>query len=284
MVEIKRFRVVVGESFLVVGFRTNHKDADFNFILENLVSKFHGWKLKTLSKEGCATLIKFVRLAMPICTMQTTKLSKKLASKIDGMIRDFWWGCDPGNMGLYLKVWDRLCLPKSLGCLGFQKSLEMNQALLAKWGWALLNDDQSLCWLLLENEDWNIPKLQPLFNPKTVYDIIKNGKPSGKGRDRWVWANEPSGLFSTKSAYLVQALERALACVVVPARWNKLWNSKILERHKVLWWCILSSALPIRAILSKRIKVEEVSSPWGFMPVSESITRVSDWVTFIWNL
>uniref|UniRef100_A0A803NU26 Reverse transcriptase domain-containing protein n=1 Tax=Cannabis sativa TaxID=3483 RepID=A0A803NU26_CANSA len=47
-------------------------------------------------------------------------------------------------------AWDRLWLPKSRGGLGFRKTLEMNQALLAKWDWALLNDEQSLCCKVLK--------------------------------------------------------------------------------------------------------------------------------------
>uniref|UniRef100_A0A803QC51 RNase H type-1 domain-containing protein n=1 Tax=Cannabis sativa TaxID=3483 RepID=A0A803QC51_CANSA len=235
----------------------------------------------------------------------------------------------------------------------------MNQDLLAKWGWALLNEDQSLCckvlkakylrntsffecayknsdswfwkivkktkeilqkgackmisdgkesnvwtnpWviheqdfypkaiasrvqgirkvaeLLLKNGDWNILKLQSLFNLETICDIIKNGKPSGKGRDRWVWTKEPSGLFSTKSAYLVQALERAPTCFMGPARWNKLWNSKILEHHKS------EESMEHLFIYCNFAYHLWRSSPYGIMPVSNSGARVWDWVTSIWNL
>uniref|UniRef100_A0A803PQU6 Reverse transcriptase n=1 Tax=Cannabis sativa TaxID=3483 RepID=A0A803PQU6_CANSA len=70
-------------------FRSRRKDTDFIFIMDNLVSKLHGWKLKSLSKVGRATLIKSVGFSLPFYTMQTTKLSKKLAAKIDGMVRDF---------------------------------------------------------------------------------------------------------------------------------------------------------------------------------------------------
>ncbi|KAM6556810.1 hypothetical protein CsatB_003829 [Cannabis sativa] len=373
-------------------FRSRQKDAEFNFILDNLVSKLHGWKLKSLSKAGRATLIKSVGLALPVYTMQTTKLSKKLASRIDGMVRDFWWGCEQGNRGICLKAWDQLCLPKSSGGLGFRKTVEMNQALLAKWGWALLTEEKSLCcnvlrtkylkgrhffdcevkssdswfwrnvvrskeilrkgacklisdgretriwddpWvihgtnfypksnfrqqrgfqkvsdLLLPDGNWDTPKLHNLFDQETVSNIVRGGNPSGQGRDRWVWTKESNGLFSTKSAYLIQALDRAPLCNIAPALWNKLWNSKILERHKVHWWSILSNALPLRAPLAKRMGFEEVScpifgeaeettehlflycnfafhlwrsSPWGVMPVLDSGARMWDWVTFLWNL
>ncbi|XP_060961117.1 uncharacterized protein LOC133031649 [Cannabis sativa] len=111
-------------------------------------------------------------------------------------------------------------------------------------------------------DDWDIPKLQTLFDLGTVRDIIKGGNPSGVGSDKWVWTKERNGLFSTKSAYLVQAMERAPTCVVVPGLWNKLWNSKVMERHKVLWWSnILSDALLVRGLLAKRIIIKEVSCP-----------------------
>ncbi|XP_060959169.1 uncharacterized protein LOC133030444 [Cannabis sativa] len=255
-------------------FRSRQKDADFNFILNNLVKKLHGWKLKLLSKAGRATLIKYVGLALPVYTMQTTKLSKKLASRIDGMVRDFWWGCEQGNRGICLRAWDHLCLPKSQGGLGFQKSLEMNQALLAKWGWDLLNENQSLCcnfwrnvvrtkeilkegackliangsdtsiwndpWvihgkdfypkpkhnyqgtrefvsdLLLPDGNWDIRKLNDLFHRETVNSILRGGKPSGQGRDRWIWTKNSNGRFSTKSAYLIQAMRRTPLCNVAP--------------------------------------------------------------------
>ncbi|XP_060963739.1 uncharacterized protein LOC133033144 [Cannabis sativa] len=183
-------------------FRSRQKDADFNFILDNLVKKLHGWKLKSLSKAGRATLIKSVGLALPVYTMQTTKLSKKLASRIDGMVRDFWWGCEQGNRGICLRAWDHLCLPKSQGGLGFRKSLEMNQALLAKWGWDLLNENQSLCCKVLKAKylrgrqffDCDVKSSDSWFwrNVVRAKEILKEGacKLIANGSDTSIW-NDP---------------------------------------------------------------------------------------------
>uniref|UniRef100_A0A803PH86 Reverse transcriptase domain-containing protein n=1 Tax=Cannabis sativa TaxID=3483 RepID=A0A803PH86_CANSA len=155
-------------------FRSRQKDADFNFILDKLTSKLHGWKAKSLSKAGRATLIKSVGLSLPLYAMQTTKLSNKLAAKIDGLVRDFWWGSEKGNHSLHLKAWDKLCLPKSLGGLGFRKSKEMNQAFLAKWEWNLLTGQQSLCCRILEAK---------YLKGKSFLDC------EPKASDSWFWKN-----------------------------------------------------------------------------------------------
>ncbi|XP_060974685.1 uncharacterized protein LOC133039757 [Cannabis sativa] len=341
-------------------FRSRQKDVDFNFILENLMSKLQGWKAKTLSKAGRATLIKSVGLSLPIYAMQTTKFSNRLVNRIDGMIRDFWWGFENGNHGLYLRAWDKLCLPKSLGGLGFRKTKEMNLAFLAKWdsdSWFWKNvvkasailrkgackrvadgrdtsiwrdpwiphlkgfipkpngsigtDNNCVADLLSPWGGWDIPKLKNLFDHETVLAILKDGTPSGIGKNSWIWTLESNGRFSCKSTYLAQALERAPQCNVTPALWNKLWNNNIMERHKVLWWCILSQALPVRAVIKRRIQIEDISypfcglgeetmehlfltcdvamhlwrsSPWGIFLVSDTGIRVWDWVKFIWSL
>ncbi|XP_060964475.1 uncharacterized protein LOC133033584 [Cannabis sativa] len=147
--------------------------------------------------------------------------------------------------------------------------------------------------------------------PETVYAILKGGKPSGQGQDKWIWTLESNGQFSCKSAYLSQALDRGPHCVVAPALWNNFWNSKILERHKVIWCCILSNALPVRSIIGRRFQIENSNfpfcglgeesmehlflscevvqhlwraSPWGIYPVCDNEIRVWNLIKFIWDL
>ncbi|XP_060969472.1 uncharacterized protein LOC133036759 [Cannabis sativa] len=165
--------------------------------------------------------------------------------------------------------------------------------------------------LITPTGGWDMGKLHRLFDRETISAILKDGIPQGSGKDSWLWTLESNGRFSCKSAYLSQALERAPHCDVAPALWNKLWNSNIMERQKVLWWCILSNALPVRAIICKRFPIEDTncpfcgrgeetvkhlfltcdvamhlwrSSPWGIFPVSDNGIRVWDWVKFIWSL
>uniref|UniRef100_A0A803PAJ0 Reverse transcriptase domain-containing protein n=1 Tax=Cannabis sativa TaxID=3483 RepID=A0A803PAJ0_CANSA len=106
--------------------RSRQKDADFNFILDNLTSKLHGWKAKTLSKAEEATLIKFGELCLSLYAMQTTKLSNRLASRLTAWFGDFWWAHEKGNHGAFLKAWDKLCLPSRKPILIFASVLKLN--------------------------------------------------------------------------------------------------------------------------------------------------------------
>uniref|UniRef100_A0A803PEJ6 Uncharacterized protein n=1 Tax=Cannabis sativa TaxID=3483 RepID=A0A803PEJ6_CANSA len=152
------------------------------------MEQLHGWKLKSLSKAGRATLIKSVGLSLSAYAMQTIKLSKKLAAKIDGM--DPW----------VIHGRDFYPHPINGGPEGLEKVAD----------------------LLTYNDNWDVPKLQNLFNLETTNSIIKGGRLGGQGSDKWIWTKEPNGLFSTKSAYLAQALGRAPPSNVAPALWNKL--------------------------------------------------------------
>ncbi|XP_060960794.1 uncharacterized protein LOC133031329 [Cannabis sativa] len=319
-----------------------------------------GWKAKTLSKAGRATLIKSVGFSLPLYAMQTTKLSDRMVKRIDGLVRDFWWGFEKGNQGLHLRAWDKLSLPKSLGGLGFRKTNEMNLAFLAKWdsdSWfwknvvkakailrkgacKLVGHGRDTCiwrdpWiphlkgfilkpigeispnlncvadLLTDSSSWDTSKLKRLFDKDTVSAILKGGNPLSQDVDRWGWILESNGRFTSKSSYLAQALERASHCEVAHLLWNKLWNSKVLERHKILWWCILSTALPVRAVIGRRFQIEDTRCPlcgrgrnllntfffrvmwrytfgtpllWGIYPICGNGIRVWDWIKFLWSL
>ncbi|XP_060965675.1 uncharacterized protein LOC133034580 [Cannabis sativa] len=223
-------------------FRAKHKDADFNFILDNLTTKLHGWKAKTLSKAGRATLIKSVGLALPLYDMQTTKLSNRLARKIDGMVRDFWWGSEKGNRGIHLKAWDKLCLPKSLGGLGFRKSKEMNQAFLAKWGWNLLTGNQSLCCRILEAK---------YLKGKSFLDCVP------KASDSWFWKNV------TKSRDVI----RKGACKrVVDGQDTNIWLDPWIAHLKGF------TPQPSGRVVSRETKVAELllqNGGWNFQKLHQ---------------
>ena len=76
---------------------------------------------------------------MPIYFIHSVKVPKTICAKMDTRIRWFWWGSNDNNpRPLCLKARDDICVPKGDGGLGFSRMDDMNEALIAKWGWDFL--------------------------------------------------------------------------------------------------------------------------------------------------
>uniref|UniRef100_A0A803P874 Uncharacterized protein n=1 Tax=Cannabis sativa TaxID=3483 RepID=A0A803P874_CANSA len=160
-----------------------------------------GWKAKTLSKAGCATLIKFVGLSMPMYVMQITKLFNRLVARIDGLWRDFWWGFEKGNRGIRLKAWDKICLPKSRAsdflregaCKMVYDGRDTNiwedpMATLGKTFYPKSNGHpecglRKVADLMTSSGDWDNQKLNCMFDSETTSAILRGGRPSGQGKN-----------------------------------------------------------------------------------------------------
>lgn len=76
--------------------------------------------------------------------MQTIQLPISICNKLDKLNTDFLWGHNEDKAKIHLVKWDSVCKLKSMGGLGLKQTHLMNQALLAKMGWKLLQKDQGL--------------------------------------------------------------------------------------------------------------------------------------------
>ncbi|KAL5564798.1 hypothetical protein UlMin_027962 [Ulmus minor] len=142
-------KISTSSAYLGLPLFRSGRSKDFNFLVEKLDSKLAGWKSRVLSKAKRLVLIKSIALALPVYTMQSMKLPNSICSKLDALIRNFWWSASKSSRPLCLKAWAEVCQPKQWGGLGFRRMKDLNLSLLAKWAWKLVQGQNSLCCSIL---------------------------------------------------------------------------------------------------------------------------------------
>lgn len=106
--------------------------------------KVDSWSHRFLSQRGKEVFIKFVLQAIPTYAMACFLLPKTLRDELESIVARFWWQKLHGKRGINWCEWSRLCDLKEFGGLGFGGFKKFNVALLAKQGWRLQNNPDSL--------------------------------------------------------------------------------------------------------------------------------------------
>ncbi|KAM6545731.1 hypothetical protein CsatB_026467 [Cannabis sativa] len=156
---------------------SNSKTKDLRYIKDKICSKIEGWRCKLLSQAGRSTLIRAVAQSTPVYSMATYLFPKTLCHEMDQAVRKFWWmGSESKDRFLALCDWNSLCLPLDRGGLNFKKFGDVNLALVAKLGWKLAKEEDSLWCKVFKAKYWG-NREQAFWNS----DLPRNASFGAKG-------------------------------------------------------------------------------------------------------
>ncbi|XP_057774898.1 uncharacterized protein LOC130993880 [Salvia miltiorrhiza] len=83
--------------------------------------------------------------------MGVFSLPTSLTDEMERLMNTFWWGNKGGaGRGINWMIWERLCVDKKLGGIGFRSMQLLNIALLGKMGWRLLHEPDALVCKVLK--------------------------------------------------------------------------------------------------------------------------------------
>lgn len=71
-------------------------------------------------------------------------LPKALCGDFKSIFSKFWWQKGKGKRGINWCQWKFMCCPKGEGGMGFRNMAQFNLSLLAKQGWRIINNQNSL--------------------------------------------------------------------------------------------------------------------------------------------
>ena len=132
----------------------------FGFVQERLNKRVNVWTFRYFTKGGKEVIIKSVVTALPNHVMSVYRLPKATVKKLTSAVAQFWWSPGESTKGMHWKSWDKLCLPKDNGGLGFKDLMDFNTAMLGKQLWRLIEKPNTLFSRVLK--DSTIGMLHPL--------------------------------------------------------------------------------------------------------------------------
>ncbi|XP_050238466.1 uncharacterized mitochondrial protein AtMg00310-like [Mercurialis annua] len=167
-----------------------NKSVVFGMLKGRIWTRIQSWKHQFLSAAGKEMLIKSVMLAIPNYYFNVFLIPLSICVDIESCLNAFWWGNKKKeeSRGIHWSDWDKLCLPKNLGGMGFRKLRDFNLAMLSKQGWKLLSSPNSLVYRVFHakyfyNSDFLNAKLGA--NPSYVWRSLMAAQEIVRKGTRW---------------------------------------------------------------------------------------------------
>jgi hypothetical protein len=236
----------------------------FNGIKERIWKRINGWKERFLSHAGKEILIKTVIQAILTYTMSVFRLPKRLCREINSLMRRFWWGHKDKDSKIAWMAWGGMGKHKLEGGLGYRDLRSFNNALLAKQGWRLINNPDTLVGRIFQEKyyptgDFLSSSLGscPSYAWRSIWEAIPLLKEGlmwrvGDGStikirdDKWIPFPKPYPL----QAQVQNLNPEARVCELIDFE-SKWWNVPLLEQIFPADMVELISNIPISPRLMK---------------------------------
>ncbi|CAN1744284.1 Putative ribonuclease H protein At1g65750 [Linum perenne] len=122
-----------------------NKKATFQYVKDRVWERIQKWKGRWLSKGGKEVLVKAVLQAIPTYCMNVFVLPVTMIAELERMLNSFWWGTkNSGGQGISWMRWERLCVRKEDGGMGFKDLHAFNLAMVGKQGWKFMTEPNAL--------------------------------------------------------------------------------------------------------------------------------------------
>ncbi|GLT56437.1 hypothetical protein SLA2020_294760 [Shorea laevis] len=177
------------------------RTAAFSNLKGSFWMRINEWREQPLSRAGREVLIKSILQSLPTYIMGLFCLPLTLCAELEKIMNKYWWGGGGDIHKIHWMEWKKLALPKKYGGLGFRALHEFNTAMLAKQGWRMLVNAESLAAKMLKaryfpRSDFLNSELKPTSSLIwrsiwTSKELLKQGcrRLIGDGRSTLIWGD-----------------------------------------------------------------------------------------------
>ncbi|XP_075095079.1 uncharacterized protein LOC142173397 [Nicotiana tabacum] len=118
----------------LISYTRRRKDY-YEDLIKKVKAKLHSWKGKMLSFGRKATLISSVLQSMPVHMLSVLDPPKNILEHLHKTFARFFWSTKEERRSRHWASWQKFCLPKEEGGLGFRSLHDVSRALFAKLWW-----------------------------------------------------------------------------------------------------------------------------------------------------